>query len=111
MKWDEETSQWAHPAALIFLSPEGTVTRYLAGIDYPARDIKFALMEAAAGRLGSPVDKLVLSCFGYDETQGRYTATAFGVMRLGGVVSMLGLGLFGIVMWRREKLRRPGSPS
>jgi len=68
------------------------------------------LMEAAAGRLGSPVDKLIFSCFHYNESTGRYTPFAFGIMRLGGIVSLFAVGLLGAAMWRVErKPRIPGS--
>lgn len=108
-RYDESTAQYAHPAVVMFLAPDGTVARYLYGLEYTDRDLRFSLMEAAAGRLGSPVDKLILSCFRYDETAGRYTASAFGVMRIGGLFSMLALGGLGISMWRRERLRNEGS--
>lgn len=109
-RFDEASQQYAHPAVLTFLAPDGTVARYVYGLEYEARDLRFALMEAAEGRLGSPVDKLILSCFHYDATTGRYTATAFGVMRLGGVASILFVGGLGFAMWRRERLR-PDAPS
>lgn len=104
-KYDARTGQYAHPAVLTFLSPDGTVSRYVYGATYEARDLRFALMEAAAGRLGSPVDKLILSCFRYDETVGRYTPFAFGVMRLGGVATLVVMTGLGIVLWRRERTR------
>ena len=104
-KYDPRTGQYAHPAVLTFLSPDGTVSRYVYGATYEARDLRFALMEAAAGRLGSPVDKLILSCFRYDETVGRYTPFAFGVMRLGGVATLVVMTGLGIVLWRRERTR------
>ncbi len=104
-RFDERTGQYAHPAVLTFLSPDGVVARYVYGLEYSPRDLRFALMEAAAGRLGSPVDKLVLSCFRYDETEGRYTPFAFGVMRLGGVMTMVAMAGLGIVLWRREQTR------
>ena len=100
--YDEATGQYAHPAVVSFLSPEGRVARYIYGVVYGARDLKFALMESAAGRVGSPAEKLILSCFRYDENLGKYTPFAFGVMRLGGVFTMLAMGLLGIVLWRRE---------
>ncbi|MEC8423166.1 MAG: SCO family protein [Myxococcota bacterium] len=109
-RYDEKSKQFAHPAVLNFLAPDGTVARYVYGLEYQARDLRFALMEAAQGRLGSPVDKLILSCFHYDETSGRYTATAFGVMRLGGVASILFVGGLGFAMWRRERLRLDAPP-
>lgn len=105
-RYDERSGQYAHPAVIAFISPEGSVARYLYGVQYPPMDLKFALMEAAAGRVGSPVEKLVLSCFQYDESVGQYTPFAFGIMRLGGVATMLGLGLFGFVLWRRELTSR-----
>jgi len=104
-RFDEKSQQYAHPAVLTFLAPDGTVARYVYGLEYQAQDLRFALMEASEGRLGSPVDKLILSCFHYDETVGRYSATAFGVMRLGGVASILFVGGLGFAMWRRERLR------
>lgn len=104
--YDAKTEQWAHPAVLSFVSPEGVVARYIYGIQYAPQDLRFALMEAAEGRLGSPVDKLILSCFQYDETRGKYTAAAFGVMRLGGVASLFGVGLFSLFLWRWEFTHR-----
>lgn len=100
--YDADSGQFAHPAVVSFLSPEGKVARYIYGVFYAPMDLKFALMESAAGRVGSPAEKLILSCFRYDETLGKYTPFAFGVMRLGGVVTMVALGFMGIVLWRRE---------
>ncbi len=101
--YDENSGQWAHPAVLTFLAPQGYVARYLYGIIYTPRDLKFALMEAAEGRVGSPVEKLVLSCFRYDDSTGEYTPAALGVMRLGGIVTLVAMGGLGAVMWRRER--------
>lgn len=101
-RYDEKTKQFAHPAVITFLAPEGSVARYLYGVQYPAMDLKFALMESAAGRVGSPVEKLVLSCFQYDHAIGKYTPAAFGVMRLGGAISLVLVGGLGFVLWRRE---------
>jgi len=100
--YDASTDQFAHPAVLTFLSDQGIVSRYLYGLSYPARDLKFALIETSEGRVGSPVDKLILSCFRYDSAAGRYTATIFGLVRFGAILTILALGIFGFVMWRRE---------
>jgi protein SCO1/2 len=111
-KYDPVSDQYAHPAILTFLSDSGIVSRYIYGIQYPARDLKFALIETAEGRVGSPIEKLILSCFRYDSSSGRYTATIFGIARLGGVLTILALACFGLVMWRFErKVRRDGSPT
>ena len=104
--YDEATQQYAHPAVISVISPGGAVARYLYGFQFPERDLKFAVMEAAEGRAGSPIDKLILSCFHYDSTAGRYTPAAFGVMRLGGVLSLIGLGGFTLSLWRREHINR-----
>lgn len=101
-RYDEKTRQFAHPAVVTFLAPGGSVARYLYGVNYPPMDLKFALMESAAGRVGSPVEKLMLSCFQYDHAIGKYTPAAFGVMRIGGAITLLLVGGLGFVLWRRE---------
>ncbi|MEL6344672.1 MAG: SCO family protein [Myxococcota bacterium] len=110
--YDATTDQFAHPAVLTFLSKDRIISRYLYGIQYPARDLKFALIETSEGRVGSPVDKIILSCFRYDTTAGKYTATIFGIARLGGVLTVLALLIAGAIAWRRELLpQADGSPT
>jgi protein SCO1/2 len=104
--YDAEQDQYAHPAVLMFASPEGKVARYLYGLEYQPSDVKFALMEAAEGRVGSPVDKLILSCFHYDASLGEYGPFAMGIMRLGGVAMILIVGIPMGLVWRRERRRR-----
>jgi protein SCO1/2 len=82
------------------------VARYLYGMEYSARDLKFALMEASEGRLGSPADKLILSCFHYDATLGAYGPFAMGIMRLGGLLTVLGMAVAGLVLWTKDRARR-----
>lgn len=104
--YDAEQDQYAHPAVLMFISPEGKVARYLYGLEYQPSDVKFALMEAADGRVGSPVDKLILSCFHYDASIGEYGPFAMGIMRLGGAAIVLIVGIPMAFIWRRERRRR-----
>jgi protein SCO1/2 len=104
--YDAQQDQYAHPAVLMFVSPEGKVARYLYGLEYAPNDVKFALMEAAEGRVGSPVDKLILSCFHYDATLGEYGPFAMGIMRLGGATMVLIVGIPLILVWRRERRQR-----
>tara|TARA_B100001093_G_C26713454_1_gene964545 strand:+ start:155 stop:1009 length:855 start_codon:yes stop_codon:yes gene_type:complete len=101
--YDEQSKQFAHPAVIMILSPDGTISRYLYGVSYSARDFKFALIEASEGKIGTTVDKVILSCFSYDNSTGRYTASAFGLMRLAGVVTMFFLGAMVTALWRRER--------
>ncbi len=111
-RYDPETDQYAHTATLIFLSPQGKITRYLYGISYEARDLKFAIMEAAEGKVGSTVDKILLTCFHYDSERGQYAPFAFGIMRLGAVASALVLGLLLLTLWLKERRKHAleGSP-
>lgn len=109
-RYDAEQDQYAHAAAVMLMAPDATVARYLYGIQYSGRDLKFGLMEAAAGRVGSTAERLLLSCFHYDESIGRYSPFAYGIMRLGGAVSLLIAAGLGIVLWRQElSPRREGA--
>jgi protein SCO1/2 len=106
--YDEETGQFAHPAALVLLQPNGHVSRYLYGLEYPPSDIRLALLEASQGKLVSAVEQVMLFCYRYDAHQGRYVIVANRVMRLGAAAVALALGGFLGLLWRRE--RRPGRP-
>jgi protein SCO1/2 len=105
-KYDPETDQFAHNAAVFFISPKGVVSRYLYGIQYNPRDIKFSLMEASEGKLGSVKDKLLLNCFHYDELTGKYTSMVLKIMRMAGIVTATGLALWLGFLWRREAIRK-----
>ncbi len=101
--WDDRTQQFAHATGIIVTTPDGRLTRYLYGIEYAPKDVRFALIEASQGRIGSPVDQIILSCYRYDPTTGRYGVYALGLMRLLGVITVLAIGTFMVVMWRVER--------
>jgi len=101
----EDEEQYSHPAAATFLAPDGTITRYLAGLTYEARDIRFALMEASDGTVGNPIEQFVFSCYRYDYVGGKYTPFAFGVMRAAGSLTVMGLVLLVGFLLRQERLR------
>ena len=84
------------------LSPDGMISQYLYGLSYGAQDLKFAMIEASNGAVGSAMEKLVLSCFSYDELAGKYTPTAFKIMRLGGAITVVVMALGLLVVWREE---------
>jgi protein SCO1/2 len=110
--WDEDTKQFAHPAGVMVLTPEGQLARYLFGIEYGPRDLRFALVEASAGKVGSRIDSLLLYCYHYDPMTGRYGLAIMRAIRLTGAATVLALGTFIVVMVRREKARgSTGSPS
>ncbi|NBO38128.1 SCO family protein [bacterium] len=105
-RYDKETDQFAHSAAVFFISPEKKVSRYLYGIQYSPRDLKFALLESSQGRLGSPLEKLILRCFHYDELAGKYSPIAMNSMRTAGVLFCLCLLILVVVLLRKEKALR-----
>ena len=105
--WDDETQQYAHPSGILVATPEGRIARYLYGIEYAPKDLRLALVEASEEKIGSPVDQLLLFCYQYDPTTGRYGAVAMNMVRAGGVLTVLALGSFWAVMWRRDRRAGP----
>ncbi len=100
--WDEQTQQFAHASGVIVVTPDGRLARYLFGIEYPPRDLKFALMESSAGRIGSVVDQVLLYCYHYEPATGSYSLVAMNAVRLGGVVTMAMLFGFIAISLRRD---------
>ena len=105
--YDPVSQEYAHAAAIFVCTPDGRVSRYLYGIEYPAKRLKLALLEAAEGTIGSTLDQLILYCYHYDPTNRRYTPVAMNIMRVGGgaTASILAvvLGMFFFREWRRKK--------
>ncbi len=108
--WDPQTSQFAHSAALIVLGPDGTVARYLYGVSYPARDFRLALVEGGQGRVGSTLDRLILTCYRYDAERRTYTPVVMNLMKLGGALLLVGLAALLIPLWRRDRARQLPPP-
>ncbi len=107
--WDEEQKQFAHATGIVVLTPQGRIARYFFGIEYPARDLRLGLIEAAGGGIGGLTDQLLLLCYHYDPKTGRYSAVALGSVRVAGGLTVLALGAFIVIMVRRERRRaRPG---
>lgn len=100
---DERTGQYAHPAAIFVLTPEGKISRYLYGVNFKPIDIRLALAEASQGKVGMTVEKFLLYCFHYDPAARSYTLFARNFMRGGGVVVLLLLGFVLFRFWRRER--------
>ena len=105
-EWNERQQEFAHTAALYFISPDGTITRYLYGIEYYPKDVRTALLEASNGRIGSPLDQLILYCFQYDPDAGSYVLHATNAMKVGGLLTIILFGGFLLFFWRRERRRR-----
>ncbi|MDT4895048.1 MAG: hypothetical protein QOH25_125 [Acidobacteriota bacterium] len=100
--YDEKTNQFAHASGIMLLTPEGKLSRYFYGIEYNARDLRFGLIEASNNRIGSMADQLLLYCYHYDPATGRYGPVVMNIMRLGGVVTVLGIGALLLILRRRN---------
>jgi protein SCO1/2 len=105
-KYLPQQDQYVHKPAIIMVSPEGKITRYLKGIQYPSFKLKGSLMDASDGEVGSVVDKVVMSCFQYQELEGQYAASAMGIMRLAGAMTVFILVVTIGVALLREAIRR-----
>lgn len=102
----EETGEYAHPAAVFVLTENGVLSRVLYGIEFSERDLRLSLLEASEGKIGSPLDKLILYCFHYDPNAKGYVVFAGNLMRLGGALSAGALGVFLALLWRRDRVRQ-----
>ncbi len=101
-QWDEKTRQFAHAAGVIVLTPEGQISRYFYGIDYPPRDVRLGLVEAASLRIGTVSDRLLLFCFHYDPAVGKYSAATYNILRAAAALTLLGLVSMIVILRRRE---------
>jgi protein SCO1/2 len=104
--YDAAKGEYAHAAGLMILTPQGRIARYMYGVEFSPRDLRLALVEAAANRIGSRIDQLLLFCYHYDPATGRYTLVVTRALQLAGVATLLSLGGFVIVMFRREHSQR-----
>ena len=101
--YDEQTGEYLHLASIMMISPEGTITRYLYGAVFREFDLRNALFEAAEGTIGSTIDRILFYCFTYDPSSQSYVPVAMNIMKLGGLATVIFLGIFLSVFWRREK--------
>jgi len=109
--WDAATKQYAHPSGVIVLTPDGRLSTYLFGIEYGPRDLRLGIVEASAGKVGTPVDALLLYCYHYDPMTGRYGLAIMRAVRIAGSATVLAIGAFIVVMIRRERRAFRASPS
>ena len=105
-RYDDETDQFAHPPTIMFVSPQGVITQYLMGKMFEPDSIRWALMDASEGTIGSTFERLAWSCFHYDDKTGQYTPYAMGIMRLGGAATVILLSFVLTFWWLRERQMR-----
>ncbi len=103
---DEATGEYAHAAVIHVITPDGRIARYLYGIEYPARTLRMALVEAADGEIGTTLDQLILYCFHYDPSTRRYAPVAMNIMRVGGGGTAVILGSFLGLFWLRDARKK-----
>jgi protein SCO1/2 len=100
--YDPKTALYAHATGILVLTPDGKISRVFYGIEYPPRDVELGLVESSQGKIGSAVDHLLLFCCEYDPSTGRYSATILDVIRLLGILLVIGLAIFMGIHWRRD---------
>jgi len=104
--WDEETKQFAHAGGIQVVTPDGKMSRYFYGIDYKPQDLKFSIMDASKKNIGSPTDQLLLYCYHYDPATGTYGLAILKVLRLAGVLTLIGIGAL-FLFFKFYKRRSP----
>jgi len=103
-QYDPAIDQYAHPAMIAVLTPDGRISKYFLGIDYSARDLRFALIEASEGHVGSTFERKVITwCYNYDPTTGKYGLLTMRLVQAGGIATIVAMLTFWTVMWRRER--------
>ena len=101
-KYDPKTDQYAHASGIMILTADGRVSRYFYGVEYAPRDVRLGLVEASKNKIGSPVDKVLLFCFHYDPTTGKYGAVAMNILRGSAALFALVGGAFLLIVIRRD---------
>lgn len=105
-KYDPKNDQYAHASAIMVLTPQGKVSRYFLDVRFDPATLRLSLVEASNNKIGSLADKIFLFCFHYDPIEGKYGPAVMNLVRLGGVLTMLGIGTLVVVLRRQEKRRR-----
>jgi protein SCO1 len=102
-QYDPKTNQYAHATAIMVLTPQGHISRYLYGVDFPPKDLRMALVEASQAKIGNPVDAVLLYCYHYNPATGKYGAVIGNILRLAGAVTILLLGGLILTLWRLDR--------
>ncbi len=109
-KYDPITKQYAHASGIMVLTPEGKISRYFYGIEYKPKDLRLGLVEASQDKIGNFADQVLLFCFHYDPTTGKYGLIIANVMRVAASASVLALGGLIFFFLRKERQANNGRP-
>jgi protein SCO1 len=105
--FDTETNLFAHASGIMLLTPDGRISRYFYGVEYPGRDMRLGLVDASAGKIGTPIDRALLFCYQYDPSSATYSASILKIIRLGGILTVLCI-VGGILIFRRRDAAQAG---
>jgi protein SCO1/2 len=107
---DEKTGEYAHTSTILFVTPDGRISKYMNDVAFAPKDVRYALVDASKGAIGSPLDKFLLfNCYRYDPDANSYVPSAWKIMRLGGVLTLLTIGLGLFFLWRQSARHGRGS--
>jgi protein SCO1 len=99
--FDPKFNLFAHASGILLLTPEGHISRYFYGVEFPGYDIRLGLVDASNGKIGNPIDHVLRYCFQYDPSTAKYSATIIGIMRIGAVLTMA-IMLIAFLIFRRR---------
>jgi protein SCO1/2 len=106
--FDTKTNLFAHASGILLLTPDGRISRYFYGVEYPGRDMRLGLVDASAGKIGTPIDRVLLFCYQYDPSLATYSASILKIIRLGGILTVLCI-VGGILIFRRRDATQSGA--
>jgi len=106
-EYDAKSSQYAHATAIMVLTPQGRISRYFYGVDYPPKDLRMGLVEASQGKIGNLTDQVLLYCYHYDPQTGKYGAVVSNILKLGAALTILCLAALLFILFRLEKAAPP----
>jgi protein SCO1/2 len=102
-QYDAQSKQYAHATAIMVLTPQGRISRYFYGVDFPPKDLRMGLVEASQGKIGNAVDAVLLYCYHYDPGTGKYGAMVSNILRLAAAATMVLLGGLLLILWRLDR--------
>jgi protein SCO1/2 len=105
--YDPDSKQFAHASAIMLLTPEGKISRYFYGIQFPSRDMRLGLVEASEGKIGTPVDQVLLFCYHYDPSTGKYGLLISRLIQAAGAVTVLAIAALILVLYKKEHYALP----
>jgi len=103
-QYDAARNQYAHATAIMVLTPQGRISRYFYGVDFPPKDLRMGLVEASEGKIGNAVDQVLLYCYHYDPAAGKYGAVVSNMLKLGGALTILFIGVMILILIRLERI-------